>query len=262
MWWSMLPSNAGRVKAQLCYDARLLYFQRVGRLIVLTVLTASVAASAPRSSVMPTSDCPAPKYPESRSVDAKLDVKISVRGDGTVGDVAMVTANPDQPFATATIDALRQWHFTPSDKQADSTRTYSTTIFLTPPQGMPLQFGVDRATRKRIDEHDGVVTIRDGQEWIYSALLFGDMDFTAEVRAATSTSALRVRAWPGSRNLPPMGYEIALASRTMDGGHPGLSRASSCGRRRRCTTPPRRRHLVHRAIGNRSRSSASTRTFA
>ncbi|HEY7056004.1 MAG TPA: energy transducer TonB [Vicinamibacterales bacterium] len=171
---------------------------------------------------MPTSDCPAPMYPASlRNVDGKLDVKISVRADGTVADVAMVTAHPDQAFATAASDALRKWHFTPSEK-ADSTRTYSTTVFLTPPQGMPLQFGVDSTIRKRIEEHDGIVVVRGGQEWIYSALLFGDVDVTADLRASESTSALRVRAWPGSRNLQPVGYEIALGAQNDRERSPGV----------------------------------------
>ena len=104
---------------------------------------------------------------------------------------------------------------------------YVTTVFLTPPQGMPLQFAVDSAMRRRLTEHDGVVTIHEGKDWIYSALLFGDFDFTADVRSAQSMSALRVRAWPGFKS-PATGYEIALGvqddRRTLTGAVTGQHR--------------------------------------
>ena len=118
------------------------------RVFAWTVLTASIVASAPQSSIpTPTSDCPAPWYPASlRNVDGKIDARISVRADGSVSDVAMVTSNSDSAFAKAAIDALRQWHFRASARPEDATsRVYVTTVFLTPPQGMPLQFAVDSA---------------------------------------------------------------------------------------------------------------------
>ena len=200
------------------------------RVFAWTVLTASIVASAPQSSIpTPTSDCPAPWYPASlRNVDGKIDARISVRADGSVSDVAMVTSNSDSAFAKAAIDALRQWHFKPSARPEDATsRVYVTTVFLTPPQGMPLQFAVDSAIRRRLTEHDGVVTIHEGKDWIYSALLFGDFDFTADVRSAQSMSALRVRAWPGFKS-PATGYEIALGvqddRRTLTGAVTGQHR--------------------------------------
>ena len=162
----------------------------------------------------------------------------------------MVTSNSDSAFAKAAIDALRQWHFKASARPEDATTPrYVTTVFLTPPQGMPLQFAVDSAMRRRLTEHDGVVDIHEGKDWIYSALLFGDFDFTADVRSARSMSCASGPGMARGFMKPDRLRDRARRSGRSPGGDRGCHGSASATGDNERTTPRRRRRFARRPTG-------------
>jgi protein TonB len=57
-----------------------------------------------------------PEYPRDamrEGVEGSIELRFTVKADGKVADIEVVTANPPQTFDRAAISALRRWRYEP-----------------------------------------------------------------------------------------------------------------------------------------------------
>jgi TonB family protein len=137
--------------------------------------------------------------------------------------VKIVTKKPTPALADATVAALQQWRLKPAMKNgAPQEKQVTRSFFFTPPDGLPLQLGLNRVQYALVHDDRGTASIASGADWLLSNAMFEDFVLTGEVRVPEASAAsLIIRAWAAAgqpKNSDDEAYRITLADRRLPPG--------------------------------------------